>query len=142
VGGSPGPGEKARAALHMSEEAPSPPDVGTVDRSVGVAQPTQYQGNSNDVIALAAAVSGLTVCAYLASSGLACCLPLVLGVAGLALAQQAVDPARARTLSLVGVGSIGLMLLFVLCCIALYVALIVVSSYSSAGLVSPGSFTY
>jgi hypothetical protein len=114
----------------MSEEQSSASE-GTV--FVGVGQPTEYRGNTGDVIALTAAVSGLTLCGYLATNGLACCLPLALGVAGLALAQNAGDPKRARILSIIGIASVGLLVLFFVCCIVLYFGFVALMAVSSSG---------
>jgi hypothetical protein len=73
------------------------------------------------------------MCGYLSTNGLACCLPVALGIAGLALAQSAGDPKRARMLSLVGIGSVGLLLVFFLCCIVLYFGFIVLMGLSAGG---------
>jgi len=105
----------------------SPNDV----ERYGVARPTRYEGNTNDLVALTAAVSGLSLCAYLATNGLFCCLPVLLGIAGLAMAGNAEDPKRARTLSLVGIGTVGCMLLLFLACIVLYFAFVAMIAISS-----------
>jgi hypothetical protein len=114
----------------MREELPSGPGVA---ESAGVGQPTEYRGNTSDVIAFTAAVSGLTLCGYLATNGLACCLPVVLGIAGLAMAQNAGDPKRARTLSMIGIASVGLLVLFFVCCVALYFGFVALMAISSSG---------
>ena len=114
----------------MSEEyVPAPGDPARA----GIAGPTGYSGNTNDLIALTAAVSGLSLCAYMASNGLFCCLPVLLGVAGLAMARDARDPVRARNLSIVGILSAGLLILLLLACFVAYVAFIVAISLSSGG---------
>lgn len=97
----------------------------------GVAHPTRYQGNTNDLVALTAAVSGLSMCAYLATNGLFCCLPVFLGIAGLAMAGNAEDPKRARNLSLVGIATVGFIFLVFLACIVLYFAFMAVIAISS-----------
>jgi hypothetical protein len=103
-----------------------------VPETAGVSRADEYHGNTNDLIALTAAVSGLTVCGYLATNGLVCCLPLVLGIAGLAAAGSAADPARARTMSLIGIGSILVLFLLLVCCIVLYVGFIALAALGSA----------
>ncbi len=108
------------------------PETGSeVTQQPGVARPTRYQGNTNDIVALSAAVSGLSLCAYMATNGLFCCLPVLLGIAGLAMAGSAEDPQRARNLSLVGIGTVGCMFLFFLACIALYFAFMAIVAISS-----------
>jgi hypothetical protein len=107
--------------------------VSGVPEGVGVGQATEYRGNTSDVIAFSAAVSGLTLCGYLATNGLACCLPVALGIAGLAMAHNAEDPKRARNMSIIGIASVGLLVLFLLCCIALYVGVVALMAVSSSG---------
>lgn len=97
----------------------------------GVAGPTEYTGNTNDLIALTAAVSGLTLCGYLATNGLLCCLPVALGAAGLALAKDARDPARARNLSLVGIVSVGILVVMLTVCLVAYFGFIAFVSMTS-----------
>lgn len=118
----------------MSEEQLS---VSEATVSVGVGQATEYRGNTSDVIAFTAAVSGLTLCGYLATNGLACCLPVALGIAGLAMAQNAGDPKRARIMSIVGIASVGLLVLFIVCCIALYFGFVALMAVSSSGTATP-----
>ena len=105
----------------MSEdELQVPDDPGRA----GVAGPTEYVGNTNDLIALTAAVSGLSLCAYLTGNGLFCCLPVLLGAAGLALAKDARDPVRARNLSIIGILSVGLLLALLVACVVAYLGFI------------------
>lgn len=118
----------------MSEEQLS---LSEATVSVGVGQATEYRGNTSDVIAFTAAVSGLTLCGYLASNGLVCCLPVALGIAGLAMAQNAGDPKRARIMSIVGIASVGLLVLFIVCCIALYFGFVALMAVSSSGTATP-----
>jgi hypothetical protein len=99
--------------------------------NVGVAGATEYHGNTNDLIALTAAISGLSFCGYMATNGLLCCLPVLLGIAGLAMAKDAQDPVRARNLSLIGILTAGLLLALFLACIVVYVGFIVAASLSS-----------
>ncbi|MDO9066695.1 MAG: hypothetical protein Q7U96_06410, partial [Chloroflexota bacterium] len=73
----------------MSEDLPGPPEA---TATVGVGQATEYRGNTSDVIAFTAAVSGLTLCGYLATNGLTCCLNFALGNDVLDIAQSAGDP--------------------------------------------------
>jgi len=101
-----------------------------------------YRGNSTDVAALAAAVMGLA--AVLSCAGLAYFLPLaafVLGLVAWLQNKDALDPRRARWLSLLGLAGgslffVGLLALlgFVLLCFMLQFALI-----ASAG-GGPGRF--
>jgi hypothetical protein len=117
----------------MPEDTSGLPDsMGTV----GVGQASEYRGNTSDVIAFTAAVSGLTMCGYLATNGLACCLPVVLGIAGLAMARNAEDPKRARMLSMIGIGSVGLLVLLFVCCVALYFGFVALMAVSSSGAVT------
>jgi hypothetical protein len=118
----------------MSEEQLG---VSEATGTAGVGQATEYRGNTNDVVAFTAAVSGLTLCGYLATNGLICCLPIALGIAGLALAQNAGDPKRARILSIVGIASVGALILFFLCCIALYFGAVALMAISSPGATAP-----
>ncbi len=118
----------------MTEE---PLALSELPPSVGVGQATEYRGNTSDVIALTAAVSGLTMCGYLATNGLACCLPLALGVAGLAMAKDAADPKRAQTLSIIGIASVGLLILLFVCCIVLYFGFVALMAVSSSGTAAP-----
>jgi Na+-driven multidrug efflux pump len=114
----------------MSEELAG---ISGTAESVGVGQATEYRGNTSDVIAFSAAVSGLTLCGYLATNGLACCLPVALGIAGLAMARNAGDPKRARTMSLIGIGSVGLLVVLFLCCIVLYFGIVAIMAFTSSG---------
>ncbi len=118
----------------MSEELPVPLEPST---SVGVGQATEYRGNTSDVIAFTAAVSGLSLCGYLATNGLACCLPVALGVAGLAMAKDAADPKRAQTLSIIGIASVGLLILLFVCCFVLYFGFVALMAVSSSGTATP-----
>jgi hypothetical protein len=103
----------------------------------GVARPTEYHGNTNDLIALTAAITGLTFCGYLTTNGLVCCLPVALGAAGLFLAKDAADPRRARTLSIIGIGSAAIVLLFLAACIALYVGMFIVLGLAGTAAFNP-----
>jgi hypothetical protein len=54
------------------------------------------------MLALSAAVSGLSMCGFMASFGLLFFLPLILGIVAFAAADGAEDPKRAKILSVVG----------------------------------------
>jgi len=84
-----------------------------------------YSGNNSDLVALAAAIGGLSILSTCFLSYLAYCMPLALGVAGLALAKEAAHPQRARVMSFIGLGSSLLVILIIFTCIALYIAVIV-----------------
>jgi hypothetical protein len=118
----------------MSQELSGLPDA---TAAAGVGQATEYRGNTSDVIAFTAAISGLTICGYLASNGLVCCLPAVLGIAGLAMAQNAGDPKRARMMSIIGIASVALLVFFIVCCIALYFGFVALMAVSSSGAATP-----
>ncbi len=110
-------------------------DITALPSTVGIAQATEYRGNTNDLIALTAAVTGLSLCGYMATNGLICCLPVILGAAGLFMAKDATDPKRARTLSIIGLASMGLFILFILCLILFFVGMMIL-----AGLGGPQTF--
>lgn len=99
--------------------------------TTGVAQASEYRGNTNDLIAFTAAVSGLAFCAYLATNGLVCCLPALLGAAGLAMAKDAADPRRARTLSIIGIASVGVVILAIAAFAVLGIAIVVMSAMAT-----------
>jgi len=73
-----------------------------------------YKGNSVDVMALAATITGLT--ALLACGGLSWAIPLIaliLGFIGWLQSKDALDPKRARWMSLVGLTGGGVFLVVV-----------------------------
>ena len=102
-----------------------------VPTNTGVAQASEYRGNTNDLIAFTAAVSGLSFCAYLATNGLICCLPAILGAAGLAMAKDAADPHRARVLSILGIASVGVVILLIAAFAVLGIVIVMMSALAS-----------
>ncbi len=76
-----------------------------------------FTANANDLIALGALVSGLTLLLSCVTGDMfRCCLPLLpllLGAIGLASARQAVDENRTRLWSWVGLGSGAIVVLFI-----------------------------
>jgi hypothetical protein len=96
-----------------------------VHSQASAARPAQaaapYQGNSTDLTALAAAIAGLS--ALLACAGLAWVMPLLAFVLGLVAWLQyrdALDPRRARWLSLVGLTGGSLFVLSILAIMGLF----------------------
>ena len=53
------------------------------------------------------------------------------------MAQNAGDPKRARIMSIVGIASVGLLVLFIVCCIALYFGFVALMAVSSSGTATP-----
>lgn len=76
-----------------------------------------FTANANDLLALGALVSGLTLLLSCATGDMfRCCLPLLpllLGAIGLASARQAVDENRARLWAWIGLGSGAIVVLFI-----------------------------
>jgi hypothetical protein len=83
-----------------------------------------FLGNANDLVALIAAVSGAAIFGACFASLAAWCVPLVLGIIGLVLAKEAIDPRRARILSAVGIVSMVVLFLLFIGFIVLYVVFI------------------
>ncbi len=81
------------------------------------APPPSFIGNSNDLLALAAASSGAFLIINACTGGLACCVPPLLGIVGLVVANDSINPSRTRTLSWIGLGT---GLLFVLFYVAIF----------------------
>jgi hypothetical protein len=94
----------------------------------------EYQANKNDLAALFAAMAGLATLIICSGTG-AYCLPLagvILGLVAYSRAQNAVDPQRARLLSIVGVTGSGILLVFMALFFLLYCGLISVALLSSS----------
>jgi len=83
-----------------------------------------FLGNANDLVALIAAVSGAAIFGACFASLAAWCVPLVLGIIGLVLAKEAIDPKRARILSAVGIVSMVVLFLLFIAFVVLYVVFI------------------
>ena len=128
--------EKATRPLSTEGEAAAPPvpSAPTVETPPAPAAPPvpaapakpapSFLGNANDLVALIAAVSGAAIFGSCFASVAAWCVPLVLGIIGLVLAKEAVDPKRARLLSAVGVVSMVVLFLLFIAFIVLYVIFI------------------
>ena len=90
-----------------------------------------YQGNSNDVGALVAAIAAFAVVA--SCMGGAYCLPLfivLLGAATYANADKAIDPRRTRLLAGTGIGVAGLFLLGIFAFVGFYILMFAVLALS------------
>jgi hypothetical protein len=90
------------------------------NKEPGTAAPSQrprvtFRGNSYDLTALAALVIGIIVVLMCVTLGQAVyCLPVAavaLGIIGLVMARDAIDPERTRLWSWLGIGSGGLTIL-------------------------------
>lgn len=105
-----------------------PSSEGTAERAGSSRVQITFMGNSYDLTAVVAVVTG----GVIAFSCLTCnmgyyCLPVipvVLGVVGLISAEDSADPKRTRLLSWIGIGSGGVVLLLIILAIVLYVAFI------------------
>ena len=102
------------------------PDRESTDRRT-----VTFMGNTYDLVALVALLTGALVLFILLTCGVGTyCLPLVPIVAGiiaLASASQAADPERTRRYSWLGIGAGGLAVLLIAGVIALYVGLLLAS---------------
>ncbi len=132
------------AELLRAGQTVTPPERyadGILPSQQSAAQPPQrdvpYKGNSVDVMALAALMSG--VAALLSCAGLAWALPimaLALGMVAWLQSKDALDPRRARWMGVVGLTGGGVFVLFILgfvACFALMFLLIAVTASSSGG---------
>ncbi len=105
-------------------EAPPAPAAPPVPAAPAAKPAPSFLGNANDLVALIAAVSGAAIFGACFASVAAWCVPLVLGIIGLVLAKEAIDPRRARILSAVGIVSMVVLFLLFIAFIVLYVVFI------------------
>jgi CHASE2 domain-containing sensor protein len=116
-------GEAAGPSWLSAPAVEAPPAPVTPPTPAAPAKPApSFMGNANDLVALIAAVSGAAIFGSCFASLAAWCVPLVLGIIGLVLAKEALDPKRARILSAVGI--VSMVVLFLLC-IVLFVLYVV-----------------
>ena len=113
--------DHAADALHAGQEV-APPEryaEGILHAQMSAARPAAgelpYKGNSTDVTALVAAISGVSALA--ACVGLSWVIPFVafaLGLVGVLQARDSADPGRTRLLAGLGLASGGIFVLMVL----------------------------
>ena len=98
------------------------------DREPAARRTVTFMGNTYDLAALVAVITGAVLVFICLTCGLGgYCLPLVpiaAGIVGLASAARAQDPARTRLYSWLGIGAGGAAILLALVLFALYVGLI------------------
>ena len=118
-------GEVAAPAWPSAPTVETPPTPAAPPVPAAPVKPApSFLGNANDLVALIAAVAGAAIFGSCFASVAAWCVPLVLGIIGLVLAKEAVDPKRARLLSAVGVVSMVVLFLLFIAFIVLYVIFI------------------
>jgi hypothetical protein len=100
------------------------------DREPAARHAVTFAGNTYDLTALVALITGALLLFMLLTCGMGTyCLPLVpivAGVIALASASRAADPDRTRLYSWLGIGAGSLAVLLIVGVIVLYVALILV----------------
>jgi hypothetical protein len=94
----------------------------------------KYIGNSYDLIALIAAITGLFSLGTCFLGLNIYCLPIMLGIIGLIAAKQSADPSRTRTLSIIGIATTAFLLLLILAIILAYVGFVIVMIIASTGI--------
>jgi hypothetical protein len=122
-----------------SEAVPlsQPSEVVTSEIKSSVRPTVTFQGNSYDLMS----VVGITIGGVVLLSCATCnfgfyCLPFVpigLGVIGLAMAKESVDPDRTRLLSWLSVGSGAVILALLVAGIALYIFFIIFAIAAESG---------
>ena len=108
---------------------PAPAADSSTSAESGTSPEITFMGNSYDLMSVVGVtVGGLTLftCAT-CNMGFYClpCIPILLGILGLAVAKESVDPDRTRLLSWLGLGSGALILALIFLAFALYLGFII-----------------
>lgn len=125
----------ADAVVHLDDEAnaSAPVVITATDRATGEGGKERpkvtFMGNSYDVTSLGALASGILVLLSCLTCGqIFYCLPVlpvVLGIVGLVMAKQSIDPERTRLWSWLGIGGGGIALIVLAFAIVAYFGFVV-----------------